>query len=452
MTRKNPSSINPTLTPFFNRLYLGELIDSDCFLSAISFLIFYFHRAQQFSGDGALIARMTEGGKWLVQNELLSQAFLQLLYRFAAPFNSSALEIMNFASCVGGAASVWILLRYGRFYGVPRQWTLLLFFSSVFFIYSCGHTEYYPILLPFMLLYGYTSILYLRGRIGIALVSASFVLACGMHFAMLIALPSFLMLPLLKDNKRDWGSAALWLVLIVPLVLIRNYPQILGHKAAALSVAWNFLPWFPYEGMYQHYAVFQWEHCADWFYAWSMRSWIFWPFLLIMMVCQGWKSLWNGERFFLFIYTVGFTFWTFLWHPDLGVEADWDLFGIETAPCLLLTIAFLPAIRIRNYLRFALGLACVASIPINYAHICEKLDLPRRGYGAIEVRASAQQEAIFTVDGLQQDLSIPRIREGIYQSRFIDRTNRRAYEFHIVVQPNRITRVEIDSLPSENSK
>ena len=32
--------------------------------------VFYIHRAQFFSGDGALLARMTEGGKWLVQNEL----------------------------------------------------------------------------------------------------------------------------------------------------------------------------------------------------------------------------------------------------------------------------------------------------------------------------------------------------------------------------------------------
>ena len=115
----------------------------------LSFLFFYVHRSRHYAGDGALLDRLIEGGKWLVQNELLSQAFLQLLYRLASPWGRTPLEIMNWASCLGGALSVWILLRFARrFYQLPFWYPLLLFLSSGFLVYACGHTEYYPLVLP----------------------------------------------------------------------------------------------------------------------------------------------------------------------------------------------------------------------------------------------------------------------------------------------------------------
>ncbi|MGC9327743.1 MAG: hypothetical protein ACP5I1_08925, partial [Candidatus Hinthialibacter sp.] len=170
------------------------------------FFFFYFHHAQVFSGDGALIARMTEGGKWLVQNELASQAVLQGLYQIFSSWRLSPMEIMNLTSCVGGALSVWILLLYSRLLNASFGWALLLFFSSGFFIYSCGHTEYYPIVLPAMLLYGYISLLYLRGRLGATPAVLIFLTAASLHFAMLIALPSLFLLPWLRKRRRDWFS------------------------------------------------------------------------------------------------------------------------------------------------------------------------------------------------------------------------------------------------------
>lgn len=417
---------------------------ADWILAGFAFLFFYFHRAQHFSGDGALIARMTEGGKWLVQNELLSQVFLQLLYRLMAPFHNSAMDVMNLAACVGGVLSLWILLLYAKLFTVSRRWTLLLFFSTGFFLYGCGHTEYYPLVLPAMLLYGFYSVLYLRDRKRMTSVAISFVAACGLHFAMLFALPSLILLPWIKGRKQDWGSAAIWLVLLIPLGLIRNYPQILGHKAASLSPAFNFLPWFPYEGMYRYYAVFQWGHWADWLYAWAMRSWILWPTLMIAIGSLGWRSVFCGERFFLLIYTIGFSVWTMLWHPDLGVEADWDLFAIEAAPCLLLTISIFMEIERIRFLRILMIIACVSSILVNYAQIRERLDLPRKGYGAISLAASSPGESVFTVDGYNRNYNIPSLREGVYPCRFIDRANRRACEFYVVVKPDRTTLVKIE--------
>ncbi len=412
------------------------------------FFFFYIHRAQHFSGDGALIARMTEGGKWLVKNELLSQAVLQLVYQCASPFNLTAIEIMNILSCLCSVFAIWILLKFSQLYQLKLSWPLLLFGSSGFLIYACGHTEYYPILLPAMFIYGFAAVLYLRDKCSITGAALSFVIACGLHFGMLIALPSLLLLPLLKKRLSDWWTIALWLILIIPLVLIRNYPQMLGHKAAGLSPAWNFLPWFHSEGMYRHYAVFQWGHLGDWLYAWSMRSWIFWiaiPAIITSVIAQDhYHNKYRNERWFLFVYTICFTVWSFLWHPDLGIEADWDLFAIEAAPCLLLLITFMPIIKHRTVMQTMLAIACCASVMINYAHILRKTDFPHHGYGQVELHLKTPIKAEFTLGGYNRDLSMPHISEGTYQAKLIDQTNRRVHEMNIVVVKNQSTRIVIE--------
>ncbi|MBN2329950.1 MAG: hypothetical protein JXR73_22615 [Candidatus Omnitrophica bacterium] len=387
---------------------------------------------------------MTEGGKWLVQNELASQAILQGAYQLFSPWRLSAMEIMNLASCLGGALAVWILLQYSRLLNASVGWALLLFFSSGFSIYTCGHTEYYPLVLPAMLLYGYLSVLYLRGRLGITLVALTFLAAAGFHFAMLIALPSLFLLPWLRKRRRDWLSIGIWLILLAPLFLIRNNPQILGHKAAGLSPAWNFLSWLPYEGMDRYYAVLQWGHWADWMYAWAMRSWIFWPAVVCLVAVNGLKTLFDQERFFLLIYTLSFTIWTMLWHPDLGVEADWDLFAIEAAPCLMLLLTYIPAISKRNCFYYMLLACCIVSIVINYLHIRQKMGDHRLGYGAMQIKTPAPIQTSFTLRGLNRPLSMPRIREGVYSAKLIDQTHRCVYEMYIWVDPGGITEVKIE--------
>lgn len=199
-------------------------------------------------------------------------------------------------------------------------------------------------LLPAMLWYGWMGVEYIHGRRTIHRAVLVFVFACSLHFAMLIALPSLLFLPFIRKQVRDLNTIAAILLLLIPLVVIRNYPQVLGYKAAGLSPAWTVLPWFPYEGMYRHYAFFEWGHWLDWGYAWVRRSWIVWPIVLIGISTQGIRGLSRADRMFLMVYTLGFTFWTTFWHPDLGIETDWDLFAIETAPALLLAISYLPGI------------------------------------------------------------------------------------------------------------
>ncbi|MFB3785514.1 MAG: hypothetical protein ACE15F_04005 [bacterium] len=415
-------------------------------IAFLSFVFFYAHRSQHYAGDGALLDRLTGGGKWLVQNELLSQALLQLLYRLASPWNLTPLEIMNLASCLGGALSVWIVLSFARqFYSLPRVYPLLLFFSSGFLVYACGHTEYYPLVLPALLGYGYFGIAYLRGATTLIPACLLFILGCGLHFVTLLALPSLLLLPWLTRRGRDYGSIGTWLLLLIPLFLIRGYPQILGHKAAGLSPAWNVLPLFPHPGMYRLYAFFQWNHWLDWLYAWTMRSWYFAPLTAYCAARMGIRSLWFPERRFLLVYTLAFTAWTTLWHPDLGIEADWDLFALAAAPGLLLLISYWPVWRKDRFARLMLFLAAFASMGITYERVLRQADFPHAGYGETHIRAVHTDSVVFTMDGLNRPLDQTRVRKGTYRCKWIDPSRRAAEDFWLVVADGETTTIRMDS-------
>ncbi len=402
----------------------------------LSFLIFWSHRSQHFAGDGELLSRITEGGKWLVKNELLSQALIQCCYQIASFWHLTPLEIMNALSCFCGILSLWVLFRFAdHFYGISYPWPLLLFLSSGFFIYACGHTEYYPIMLPVMFLYGYAGLVYLQNENTIKIVIVFFLLATALHFAMLIALPSLFLLPWLKGRVADYKAIFIRLFpCLLLLFLIRNHSQLLfGHKASGLSPAWNLLPLFPYENMYRYYAFFDWHHLIDWLYGWSRRSWIFWPMILWISYSEGFKSLLRKDRLFFFVYTICFTLWSMVWHPDLSMLKDWDLFALEAAPCLLLLLSCIPSIRQKRFPSTVLVGACIASTLIVYSYILQKADLPQKGYGSIKADVGKNIQYEFTLDGFNRQTTIPRLREGIYNGKFIDRTHREVTDFHVFV-------------------
>jgi len=166
------------------------------FTIPLIFIVFWLHHARIFAGDGRLIARLIEDGKWFVTNELFSQAILQTLFTALRHWSITPLEIMNLCSTVCGTVALVLLARFGHRYQVSFSWSLILFLSSGFFIYACGHTEYYPMLLPVLFWYGHASCDYLANAGSYKKAGFVFLLGCSLHLAMLIALPSLLLLPI----------------------------------------------------------------------------------------------------------------------------------------------------------------------------------------------------------------------------------------------------------------
>ncbi len=410
-------------------------------ITILAFLFFLYHRSQQYSGDGFLIARITEGGKWFVKNEMLSQALIQFGYTLAAPLHWSPMEVMNVISCLSGALALFILLRMYRSLGyVNPGWGVLLFGSSGFLIYACGHTEYYPMVLPAMLLYGYLGYRYLNHEVRLIYVTVVFVLAVSLHFGMLMALPSLLLLPVLRRRYGDYREIVIGGLLMLPLVLMRDYPSVVGFRAASLSPSINFLPWFYEEDMYRYYAFFQWDHVWDWFYAWTMRSWVFWPTILGVFWLEGWRKFLLSHNLFFLLYVLPFTFWSTVWHPDLGMQEDWDLFALEAVPCLLWVMVLLPKIRLYPWIRTLFFIALVSSALMMYAHVRESMNPPRKGFGKARITVEPLESSYLKVNGFYREGDLPRLREGVYEGKLIHLDLENVYDFYFHVLSGEETR------------
>ncbi|MBD3267779.1 hypothetical protein GF373_14005 [bacterium] len=427
--------MNPFFQRYFNRFRFLAVPPA-------LFLFFWLHRAHIFAGDGALIARLTQDGKWLVKNELLSQALLQALYQLTQPWHISAMEIMNFTSCTCGVLAVLLLFQLSREWQIRHEWPLLFFLSSGFFIYACGHTEYYPMLLPAMLGYGYAGILFLKHKTSFTLVLLIFILAVSLHLAMLIALLSLIVLAL--SQKHSFHYKKFWpLLLLIPLFLLREYPQFIGHRAASLSSGWHGLPWFRYEGMGLHYAFFEWKHALDWLYGLAWRSWIFWPAILVGSYVDGFRSLLRNDRLFLLAYTLPFPAWTTIWHPDLGMPNDWDLFALAAAPLLLLALTYIPTIKKIPFLKYCLLTALAASTFCNHGFILKQADFPRQAHGSANIILPKNIESNLTIDSRHKKTAYPRIQEGFHHGKFINQTHRSTKNFYFAVSSRRLTTIHL---------
>ncbi len=414
---------------------------------------FWIYRSQFYSGDGDQLTRMVEGGIWMVQTELISHAVFQAAYQFLRPWGWDGLSTINLVSCVAGAASVWVLLRFhNEFVGGNPVWTLALFFSSGFTLYCNGHTEYYTLFLFTLFYYGYAGVGYLRDR-GTSLRAAlAFSVAAWMHLGILFALPTLLLLPLLKRRWSDYSGIASGLVLLVAAYYVKISGQILGVAIQGLSPSENFIPLYEDPSGERFYTMFEWGHLADILYAWTMRSWIFWPLVLWAVGLFGWRGLRRTDRLFLLFHTLCFTFFTLTWHPNLGIHQDWDLYAIEAAPCLLLVLTYLPELLASRFRRTLIAVPVAASLLILYSHLLSEAFFHQRGYGRVVIQPSKDVPCHVNLNGHLKSLHNPAVRQGNYLAKVIDMDHGQPYNFEIVVAPDTTTLIPLQIHEKPGSK
>ncbi|MGI6458196.1 MAG: hypothetical protein ACOX5R_21615 [bacterium] len=433
-------------------------------VSFLSFLLFWVYRSQVFNGDGDQISRMIESGLWMVQTELGSQAIFQLAYRVLSPFGWDGLAVINLVSCLSGAICVYILILFSRtFFPFSPAWILGLFFSSGLILFAFGHTEYYTMFLAGLFYYGYTGIGYLRGTHSMLQTALAYSIALWMHLGILFALPSLMVLPLLKKKYSDYKYLLIGLSPAYIAYCIKEFHPLIGMLLKAvipgsnftvlgLSPSENFVALSPENIGTGYYSMFQWGHLADFLWAWSMRSWFFWQLIIWAAAAQGFRSLLLPERQFLLLYTLCFTFFAATWHPNLGIHQDWDLFAIEAAPCLLLLMTYLDFFQTHHFRRTVLILLILSSSLIHFQQILQEAQFDRRQYGTVKIQLSEPIDHKVTMNGHAKDLEINGIREGIYAGKVIDRTYRQSHNFYVHVAPGRQTTVPliIGSAPESN--
>lgn len=383
---------------------------------------------------------MVTAGVTFVQTELLSQAIFQIVYQILNPIGWDAFSAINLVSCIAGALSIWVLIRFNTDYaGVNPLWVLGLLASSGLILFCTGHTEYYTLFLITQFYYGYAGIGYLRGRLSSLHVSLAFSLAAWMHLGIMFAFPTLLLLPALRRQWKDYSGIFCGLTLTVAAFLLKDFSQIFGINVQGLSPSKNFIPlWEDLNGE-RFYLMFQWGHLADYLYAWAVRSWIYWPALFWAALLFGWRSFLHPERLFLLLYTLGFTFFTLTWHPNLGIHQDWDLFALEAAPCLLLLITYLPNLLQSSFRRILLAIPILASTTILYQQIMVEARFGQRGYGSVRIEISEKIPCQVNLNGHLKRLNNPAIREGIYEGRLRNIRYMRSHLFYLHVSPHKET-------------
>jgi hypothetical protein len=416
----------------------GRFISRRPILVSFAFgLLFWIHRSQFYSGDGDQLTRMVEAGYTFVKTELASQAIFQAVYQILKHFHWDGFSVINLVSCIAGAFSIWVLLIFNRdFVKANPLWTLALFTSCGLFLFCPGHTEYYTMFLIMLFYYGYAGVGYLRGSFTSRHAALAFSGAAWMHLGIMFALPSLLLLPLLKKQWKDYTGIGVGLLLTAAAFFFKDNAEVFGIEVLGLSPSSNFVPIFEDPSGEKFYLMFQLGHYIDYIYGWAVRSWIFWPVILWCAALFGIRSLWRPERLFLLTYTLCFTFFTFVWHPNLGINQDWDLFAIESAPSLLLLMTYLPEMLSSRFRRIALAIPLIASTLIIYSQIMEEAHLGHRAYGSVTIELSEAVPNQINLNGHLKKLHNPAVREGAYECRIRDLRNMKSHIFYLHVAPD----------------
>lgn len=407
-------------------------------------ILFWIYRSQVYSGDGDQLTRMVEGGVVFVKTEILSHAFFRAAYLVLVHFGWDGLSVVNLVTCIAGSLAVWVLLKFNsECIGVNPLWVLGLFASSGLFLFCPGHTEYYTIFLVTMFYYGYAAVGYLRGRFSSLHASLAFSLAVWMHLGILFALPTLLLLPWLRGRIKDYPGVFYGLISTFAAYFFKDYSEAFGIEVTGLSPSQNFIPLFVDPDGERFYLMFEWGHLVDYIYAWTIRSWIFWPGVIGSAALFGWRTLFERERLFLLLYTLSFTAFTIVWHPNLGINQDWDLFAIEAAPCLLLLLTYLPLLLQSRILRTALAIPVIASMVIVYQQMAAEANFGARAYGSVRIDLSDDIPCQLNLNGHLKDMDHLAIREGVYEGRLRNIRDLRGHQFHVQVAPYTLTRFSI---------
>lgn len=413
------------------------------------FGIAWTFRSFVFAGDGDQIARFIEAGYWMVQSELLTQMTFQFVHQILGPWGWDGLASIQLVTCIAAAICVWLVLRFNReIIGVDPLWPLGLLFSTCFLILAAGHTEYYTQLWIGLLYYGMTGVMYLNHRCSILWVGLAFSLGVFLHMGMLFAFPSILALPLIHRKHEDYKTLLTGLAPAFAAFLFKEYSDVLGIRIQGLSPSTNFVPMFEDPIGTRFYFMFQWGHWLDILYAASMRLSIVVPVIVMSLVFFGWRAILRPDRLFLLTYGICLTLFSLIWHPNLGIHQDWDLFSLDAVPYFLLVCTWLPQWVPHAPRRMILGTLIFTGMFTLFPHVLEHSRFGYRDYGSANVQIPNEAEAGFTMNGKSKPFEEHPLLMNTYSAKIIDRTHRQVFDFKIRITPDTRTSIIIPNSPS----
>jgi len=327
----------------------------DLTIAATMGVLFWLLRMpNHFLGDGRLLIRLLEQGKWFHQHEPLDRMIHYAVLKLARPFLGWDAETV-YAVLSVGAGIIYVLaaLRLG---------TLL---RSRLFVVAClltlgtvqlflGYVESYSLATSLMLIYIVLVLEHLAGKRSLAHVGCTLLIGVALHHALLFLVPSFAYLLVIRTGQsrnRNLKNTLLGvglLVAIAGLVLITSR----GWKTAEMSLL--LVPWA--EDPVAQYTLVSFKHLVDFVNQQILISPLAWIIALVFGV-----AFWRDRRLrrssrlrFLYLVSACPLAFSMILRPGLGGSRDWDLFSMGSLPYAVVAAIWLARdLGERKELRYA---------------------------------------------------------------------------------------------------
>jgi hypothetical protein len=420
-------------------------------------ILFWYFRSSTFRGDGDQIDRIIENGTWWRARQMLSQATLQLSWRLLRPWHFDGMMTNNLISCLGGVVFYHYLIRLAqeRF----SHWLLpfLVFLTSGFTIIFCGHTEYYSMLLACTMGMLYCVDGYLKGKRSLFAVAlwASFV--CWFHSVGLIILPALLYLWWVGHrNRRDMSLLILGLLPIAVLIyLIRIIPISLGDLGPVVGDRWVPLFKIPVDSdLPKFYTFFSLGHLHDMLFWIFKASPLLLPATLFIIIKRTRYANWYRDPFHVFLALCGALWmaWTLVWHPDLTIYQDWDLFAVAALPPTWLCMSLLLKDGRSKIGWIVVVLLLLSALPTwRDTTIAARFGERGRGHLRLLTPGGVAAEVVF-IDGHRKSLETYNILEGKHFVQVAMSNPTRVVEQTVQIRPGEWVEVRLEDAPSSGNK
>jgi hypothetical protein len=425
------------------------------FIPLLLFPLFWFFRSSTYRGDGDQIHRLIDTGTWIWVREPLGQVILQAVYQLLKPWHWNGFLVMNLVSCLSGVIFFFFLIRLFRLRTGTWKVPFLVFLASGFSILFFGHTEYYAMVFAAAAVFFYSVHFYFSRRISLGVVTLAFSLLCYVHLLGLFLAPVLFYLWWAGGRRKEDLAkgiagliplALLYLAIVFQPVPMRFSGEILGDRL---------LPPFKIQdsGREKLYSFLSLHHLNDMVFWMTKASPLLLPMVIPVFLYRSCRETFLRDRFTVFLWLCSgiLLCWTSVWHPDLTIYEDWDLFSIAVFPATwALTEQWVRVGWTRR--RPVVAVILIIGILFTGTDIWTAAKLGQRGRGHLRVIFNEKQPDTFIfVDGHSKPEEVYNLLEGQKHLKILSIRSGKVIEGVITIRPGQWTEYRVDWAYSRRS-
>jgi|GEM_PF-4672815 len=305
---------------------------------SFGFLFYLLKIKYNFLGDLDTRAKQIEEGI-IIPDEYLTMLFFKHAYSFLnAKFEFTGLQTVQLFDYITGTIYIFISLCISNITGNTPLKKISIFIagilSSTILLQFCGYAEIYAFPVLFLLLYLFSCILHLKGKVGIYIPLLVLMAGMGIHLMLVCMLPSFLFLfyrSVLWKHETFRKRSTLIAIFLISLPFI--------YIAATKYALPYMLPFTP--GELNLMTMFSINHYNEFFNSQLLASGIgFFIWLITIIYSLINRIKYDATQWFFLIASVSIVGLMFVFNALRG-SGDWDIFAFAAVVFNLSNVFFL---------------------------------------------------------------------------------------------------------------